>query len=257
MPPFLRKIQRLLLAEGGLPIVWIALTVVALIPVWHQRMLPMLDTPNHLALIRGWHSFHDPSYKISDYYALRVRPVPYFLFYLVVHLLMYVVSIEVANKLFLSAYLVLFPLSILALARALKRSPWLALGGFALAFNQNWIYGFSSYLMGTVFLFFSMAALIRYLREGSRRQLIWLCVACVLCYFSHVEAWFCFGLCAIALLLVHWRRWQRGSVGLGGDVPVGGVCAGRLCRGTRRALVLQERRGLSSLSGCGATSRRR
>src|SRR3954469_18658112 len=82
MSTFVRQLRRLLLAEGGLPIVWIALTVVALVPVWHQRMLPMLDTPNHLALIRGWHSFHDPSYKIADYYKLRVRPVPYFLFYL-------------------------------------------------------------------------------------------------------------------------------------------------------------------------------
>src|SRR6185437_5090436 len=98
--------------------------------------------------------------KIAEYYTLRLRPVPYILFYLVIHLLMFIVSIETANKIFLTIYLLLFPLSILMVARALRRSPWLALGGFALAFNQTWIYGFESYLMATCFLFFSFAFLI-------------------------------------------------------------------------------------------------
>jgi hypothetical protein len=196
--------------SGGLPLLWIALTIIALIPVWGQRLLPMLDTPNHLGLVRGWHNFHDPAYHIADYYTLRIRPVPYFLFYLVIHLLLYVCSIEVANKIFLTAYVILFPLSILALARALKRSPWLALAAFPLAFNQNWIYGFSSYLMGATFMFFSLAALIRWLDGGRNWWLAALGLSCILAYFGHVMPWFCFGLCAIALLLVNWRKWQRG-----------------------------------------------
>jgi hypothetical protein len=207
----LEKLRRILFAEGGLPIVWVALTVAVLIPVWHQRLLPMLDTPNHLALVRGWHSFHDPAFKISDFYVLRVRPVPYFLFYLSIHLLMYLFNIEVANKVFLSAYLILFPLSVLTLARALRRSPWLALGAFPLCFNQNWIYGFSSYLMGTACMFFSYALLIRHL-TGERRwqDAALLGVSTVLAYFSHVMTWFCFGVGAIGLLILHRRRWRRG-----------------------------------------------
>jgi hypothetical protein len=204
------KLRRFALSEGGLPLLWLALTVVVLVPVWSQRLLPMLDTPNHLALVRGWHSFYDDSYKIAEYYDLRIRVVPYFLFYSAIHLLMYVFSIEVANKLFLSAYLVLFPLSILAVARALRRSPWLALSGFPLAFNQNWIYGFSSYLMGTVFMFFALAALIFYLRDGLRGHLVVLGVTTVLAYLGHVLPWFVFGCSAIALLVLHRRRWQLG-----------------------------------------------
>lgn len=207
---FVQRVRKWIIDTGGLPLVWIALTICALVPVWGQRMLPQLDTPNHLALVRGWHNFHDPSYHISDYYTLRVRPVPYFLFYLTIHLLLYVCNIEVANKIFLSAYLILFPLSILALAKALKRSPWLALAAFPLAFNQNWIYGFSSYLMGATFMFFSLAAIIAWL-DGGPSWLLWaLGVSCIMAYFGHVMPWFCFGCCAIALLLVHWRSWRRG-----------------------------------------------
>ena len=211
MKQLLERARRWLVDTDGLPILWIALTIVALIPVWHQRLLPMLDTANHLALARGWHVYHDPSWHVADYYTLRVRPVPYFIFYAAIHWLLYLFSnIEVCNKIFLSAYLILFPLSVLALARALRRSPWLALFAFPLAFNQNWIYGFSSYLMGTCFMFFSMAWLIRWLSGGRRWLLPALGASCILAYFGHVMPWFCFGLCAIALLLLHWRDWQRG-----------------------------------------------
>ena len=203
------RARRWVVDTGGLPVIWIALTIFALVPIWHQRMLPMLDTPNHLALVRAWHNYHDPSYRIADYYTLRIRPVPYFLFYLTIHLLLYVFSIEVANKIFLSAYLILFPLSILALARALRRSPWLALAAFPLAFNQNWIYGFSSFLMGTCFMFFALAALIGWLNDGRRWHLFALSVSTILAYFGHVMPWFCFGLCAIALLVLHLRDWRR------------------------------------------------
>jgi hypothetical protein len=195
---------------GGLPLVWVALTVLSLVPVWHQRLLPMLDTPNHLALVRGWHAFHDPAYHISDYYVLRLRAVPYILFYSSIHLLMYLFPIEVANKIFLSTYLILFPLSVLSLAYALKRSPWLAIGAFPLSFNPSWMYGYSSLLIGNCFAFFSFAALINYLTRGRQRDLLLVMIFCIFTYFSHILPWFVFGLGAICLLILHWRRWQRG-----------------------------------------------
>jgi hypothetical protein len=238
-----------LVKTGGLPLIWIALTVVALVPVWHQRLLPQLDSANHLALVRGWHSYHDPSYHIADYYTLRVRPVPYFLFYLSIHLLMYVFPIEIANKLFLSAYLILFPLSILALSRALRRSPWLALCAFPLAFNQNWIYGFGSYLMGTALMFFSLAALISWLDGAKRFHLITLGVCSILAYFGHVMPWFCFGLCAIALLLLHWRDWKRGLWASLAMLPSVGFAVAAYIEERHDKTYFKNGDGLSALAG--------
>jgi hypothetical protein len=243
------RTRRWLVDTGGLPLIWIALTIVALVPVWHQRLLPQLDTPNHLALVRGWHNFHDPSYNIADYYTLRVRPVPYFLFYLVIHLLLYVFPIEVANKIFLSAYLILFPLSILALARALRRSPWLALAAFPLAFNRNWIFGFSSYLLGTCFMFFSLAWLIRWLNGGRRWTLPALSLSCILAYFGHVMPWFCFGLCAIALTCLHIRQWRRCLWGALAMLPSVGFAAAAYLEERNARTYFKHGEGLSSLSG--------
>lgn len=243
------RLRRWVVDSGGLPLVWIALTVIALIPVWNQRMLPQLDTPNHLALVRGWHNYHDPTWHISDYYTLRVRPVPYFLFYLVINLLLYVCQIEVANKIFLSAYLILFPLSMLALARALKRSPWLALSGFILAFNQNWIYGFSSYLMGTCFMFFSLAALLRWLDGGRPRTLIVLGVSTILAYFGHVMPWFCFGLCAIALLFLYVRQWRRGLWAALAMLPSVGFAVAAYIEEAHSHSYFKNGEGLGALGG--------
>ena len=192
--------------------IWVALTIAVLLPVWSQRLLPMLDTPNHLALVRAWHNYHDPEYHLAEYYDLRIRLVPYFLFYWSIHMLMYVFSIEVANKLFLSAYLILFPLAILYLSQVLRRSHWLALGAFALAFNMNWIYGFSSYVMSTAMMFFALGGLIGYLRNRSQVHLFVLFAATILAYLSHVMPWAVFGLCAIVLLLYNWRKWRAGLV---------------------------------------------
>lgn len=199
--------------------VWCALTVAALVPVWHQRMLPMLDTPDHLALARAWHSYGDPSYRIAESYVLRVRLVPYLLFYGLLNVLSYVVTLETANKLVLSAYLILFPLSVLSLARALGRSGWLALGAFALAFNPGWIYGFASYLLGTCFLYFGWAALLRFVDGGRPRAAVALLVCSLLVYFSHVMAWALFGLGCIALLVLSARVWRRALVAAALLVP--------------------------------------
>jgi hypothetical protein len=200
--------RRLLQQHGVFIGIWVALTIAVLLPVWSQRLLPMLDTPNHLALVRAWHSYHDPSYHLAEFYDLRIRLVPYFLFYWSIHMLMYVFSIEVANKLFLSAYLVLFPLSILYLSQVLRRSHWLALGAFALAFNMNWIYGFSSYVMSTAMMFFALGGLLGYLRTRSQWHLMMLFFATILAYLSHVMPWTVFGVCAIVLLIYHclWHR---------------------------------------------------
>jgi hypothetical protein len=244
-----RGLRDLLFAEGGLPLVWLALTVVALIPVWHQRLLPQLDTPNHLALVRGWHDYHDPALRIADYYALRIRPVPYLLYYLTIHLLMFVCDIEVANKLFLSAYLILFPLSVLALARALGRSPWLALGGFLLAFNQNWIYGFASFLMGLALMMFALAALLRLLDHGRRRDAFWLVGLCLGCYFSHVEDWFCFGVCALVLLVLHHRAWRRCLMAAAAMAPSVLLALAAYAEERRERSYFKRGDGLSNLAG--------
>ncbi|MDZ4695443.1 MAG: hypothetical protein SGI86_09845 [Deltaproteobacteria bacterium] len=178
-----------MLRKCFLPGLWLILTIALLVPVWGQRMLPLFDTPSHLALARAWHSFSDPAYSIARHYSLSIEPVPYLFYYGFIHLLMYVAPIEIAHKLVLSIYLVAFPLSVAFLARAAGRNPWMALLVFPMTYSRAWGYGFIAYLLAIVCAIMAFAYLIRYTRSGSRKDLLGFFLAITSTYFFHILPW--------------------------------------------------------------------
>jgi len=112
------------------------------------------------------------------------------------------VPLEIAHKVVLSAYLIGFPLAVLALARALGRSPWLAMGAFVLAYGPSVNYGYEAYLLGAALFFLALAALVRYGDLGGRGRLAWLAAVLTLLYLAHALPW---GLALAIVALVQWR----------------------------------------------------
>ena len=189
---------------------WTVLSIAALVPIWSARVLPILDAPIHLALARGWHSMGDPRFAMAAHYAIRLRPVPYLLYYTLVHGGMFVFDIETANKVVLSIYVLAFPVSVAVCARSLGRDPRLGLWGFVFVFNPCWIYGYVSYLLGTVAFLFSVAALFGWLATGGRALLAAFVVASITTYFGHVLTWSLLVASTIALAAAEpWIRRSR------------------------------------------------
>ena len=143
-----------------------ALWVCALVPLWAPRFLPLLDMPDHLDAIAIWHRYRDPSWGYSKYYQLNLIPLPYWGYFLPVHLLSYLMPIEIANKVYLSAYALLLPASTALLARQMGRSHWLAFFAFPLVFNMNFSYGFITFCAGVVVLTFALVVLDRFLEAA-------------------------------------------------------------------------------------------
>lgn len=182
--------------------VWVLLCVALLAPIFAARTLPILDLPNHLALVRGWVSFDDASFHIADHYLLRLRPVPYLLFYAVCRGLAAFVDIELAGKLSLALYLLAFVHGALAIAVAARRSSWLALAAFPLAYGPAYSFGFVNYLYGSALLLFALAAALAAVDETrTRRQRVWLAATS--------------GLFAIAVLASHVLAWGYLGIALG------------------------------------------
>jgi hypothetical protein len=179
--------MRARLGLGGA--IWTALSFVQLVPVWSGRTLPILDYPNHLALVRIWDKLEDPAYGFAAHFAARVRPVPYLLYYGVLRALGHVVSLENAHKVVLSVYLVAFPLAVLSLARALGRSPWLAFGAFALAYCPSVLYGYEAYMLAATCFFFGLAALVRWMDHRRTRDVFAFGAAATLAYLLHLVPW--------------------------------------------------------------------
>jgi hypothetical protein len=179
------------------------LWICALVPLWAPRFLPLLDLPDHLDAIAIWHRYRDPSWGYSKYYDLNLIPLPYWGYFLPVHLLSYLMPIEIANKVYLSAYALLLPASAAMLARQMGRSHWLAFFAFPLVFNMNFSYGFITFCAGIVVLTFALVVLDRFLEAPTRRRAWALALLSILLYLTHVLPWMFFGVASALLVFCH------------------------------------------------------
>jgi hypothetical protein len=188
------------------PMLWsvfLVLWVCTLVPLWVPRYLPLLDLPNHIDAIAIWHRYYDPTWRYSEYYDLNLLPVPYWGYFFPVHMMSYLVPIEVANKIYLSAYALALPLGCLLLATRMGRSPWLALFTFPLVFNMNFMFGFITCSAGMAVLPFCLYALDLFLEAPNAKRGIGLFFAVMMLYFTHVLPWLYFGVAALFLLFCH------------------------------------------------------
>lgn len=185
---------------------FVALALVTLMPIWLVEYLPLLDLPNHLAAIAVWHYHDDPRWDFARYYDLNLVPLPYWAHYYTVHLLTYLTrSVEVANKIFLTAYALAVPTAALVFARRFGRSPWLALFAFPLVWNFNLADGFIAYCAG-----FAAVPLVLVLVDRHCERPTWASALAVvllgsLTYFFHLLAYALFLVCAGLLVLVQPR----------------------------------------------------
>ena len=188
------------------PLLWAVFAVLwicSLIPLWVPRFLPLLDLPNHIDAIAIWHRYYDPTWRYSEYYNLNLLPVPYWGYFFPVHMMAYVLPIEIANKVYLSAYSLALPLGCVFLAVRMGRSPWLALLTFPLVFNMNFMFGFITCCAGMAVLPYCIYALDVFLELPSNKRAVGLFVAVMLLYFTHVLPWLYFGVAAAFLLFCH------------------------------------------------------
>lgn len=187
--------------------VFVLLTLSNLVPLWSVRVPPMQDAWQHLALVDVIHHYDDPGSVYPDYFVLPQSPRPNLVYYYLTHAVGFVTpSLEVANKVVLSLYLLAFPASFLSLLRAFGRSRRLAFFAFPLTYNAFFFYGFVSFLIGIPILFAGLAAYRRFLAgpwPAHLRHGFWAATFLVLAFFTHAHVFLLFCLLAGILWLLH------------------------------------------------------
>lgn len=185
------------------------LAVLALIPIWRARFLPLLDQPNHLSSAYIWHNYADPEARLQAFYELNIRPIPYFTYYALIHAAAFATRIEVANKLVLSAYVLAIPFAGLVFAARTGRSVWLSLLTFPLAYSYSWAHGFQPFNIGVAALLAAVVAIDAFLerpRLSAGSAVFSLAFACAL---SHPLAFVGLYASALALVVALRPRWTR------------------------------------------------
>jgi hypothetical protein len=227
------RLRALAARDPLLTAAFVTLWVCSLVPLWAPRFLPLLDLPNHIDSIAIWHRYSDPSWGYSKYYDLNLLPLPYWGYFFPVHLLSYLLPIEIANKVYLSAYALALPVAVAMLATQLGRSRWLALFSFPLVFNINFSLGFITFCAGVVMMTFAFVILDRFLQAPTRKRAAALAAVTLGLYSTHVLPWMFFGLASFALALCHGWRPRRIAAALALELPslIVGVIAYRAAAG--------------------------
>jgi hypothetical protein len=115
-------------------------------PLWAAQQLPMVDLPQHLALISALHRLQDSTTLYPTVFAARGELTPYLGYYHLVSLLNWLLPLELANRLFLTLVVAGLPLSLAFLLRALGRPRWPSLLALPFSYGDSFGWGFINYL---------------------------------------------------------------------------------------------------------------
>lgn len=158
-----------------------------------HRYLPMNDAPSHTAnavIVAGlWRG--DPFF--AEHYQLQAVPLPYWAVALSMFPLQLVLPPLPGFRLLVALYVVLLPLSFLALLRAARAEPGgdgnRPLAGVAALMAMNWSYflGEANFFLGQPLLLFALALFVRPFRLRSARLVGFMLVTTAV-YLCHIYA---------------------------------------------------------------------
>jgi len=194
---------------------WIVALLCGVAPLFATQALPLVDLPQHLHLISVLHRLDDLSTLFPDVFERRVQLTPYLGYYYVVSWLNWLLPLELANRLFLAAYVAGLPLSIAFLLKTLKRPTWPALLSIPFAYGDSFAWGFLNYCTALPLAFLTCAFFVRTIEDAPRRRnwAIALGAALVSVLLFHVQVFAWLGVALPFLLLTtpapegvkHWQ----------------------------------------------------
>jgi nicotinamide riboside transporter PnuC len=152
-----------------------------------------VDLPQHLHLISVLHRLDDASTLFPEVFARRPQLTPYLGYYYLVSLLNWLMPLELANRVFLSAYVAGLPLSLAFLLRSLRRPTWPALLALPFAYGDSFAWGFINYCAALPLAFLTCGFFVRAIEDAPRRRTwaLWLAVGLTAVLLFHVQvfAW--------------------------------------------------------------------
>ena len=200
-----------------------SLVVVCAAPIWLLPSIPTQDGPAHLYnayLLHGWWRASFPIDR--SVFALNPVPVPNSLSTVTLALLMQFFSPDLSEKVLLTTYAVLFPVSLRYAARAFDEAPYVYFLGFPLVWNYLLLMGFFNFcfsLAGTLVL---IGYYVRRCERLAAKDLLVLWALSCLLYFSNgLSFYFATGTVGLlAVAKVGWSGIWKSQIGLVSLVPL-------------------------------------
>lgn len=203
---FFSRFYTLLHKRGALLIG--VLIVVYLLPIWLFPYFPTQDGVSHVYNSQILAAYNNPEYQFRDYYEINWYPFPNWLSHFSLAVLMFVFPSLIAEKIFLSLYVILFPLAIHYFLSAVQRGGRhpLVILSFTFIYNYLFLMGFYNFAVSVPLFFLALGYWWKHKDEMNRTRIILLNLLIVIIYFAHLIS-YAFILFSIALLaLFYFRR---------------------------------------------------
>ena len=180
---------------------FILLIVLHLIPIWAFTYFPSEDGPSHVNNANVLREYYHPDRTIfREYYVLNRQLGPNWLSHIVMAGLMSVVPALIAEKMLLSGYIILLPLSIRYVCSTIRPgSEFLAFLAFPFIYNFPFHKGFYNFSYSVPIGFFVIGYWLKYQERFALREAVTLGFLSLVLYFCHIVS---LGMAYIAIALL-------------------------------------------------------
>jgi hypothetical protein len=207
----------------GERILLVGMVIIAAIPVWRFGYFPTTDGGAHVAGADVLLQYFRPGGEgYRAYYQLNRLPVPNWAGHFVLALLMALLPALVAEKVFVTLYLLLLPLSVRYAACGVRRSGgWVALLAVPLSLNWMLHQGFFNFLISVAIYFYLLGYWLRRREVMTPARVVMLGVLGILLYAGHLlsivvgcasililGAWYTLAEARLRLRAAHGLRWE-------------------------------------------------
>ena len=208
-PPILKSGNRC--SRKWFFLVFMFLLAWQIVLVWIFPHFATQDGPSHLYNATLIRSLHDPAWhRASEFYHLNSRLVPNWFTYAVLVSLYSLFSPATSEKILVTGYFILLPLSFTYVLRTITRNGGLfAIWGLVLANNYFIAAGFYNFCYSLMFFLLCLGYWMRWRDSFRLKQIATLSVLGTLLYFSHAVGFFMaalfIGVLALSFGLAEWR----------------------------------------------------
>jgi len=219
------------------------LTFIYVLPIWIFKYFPSQDGPCHIYNSFILKHYNDPDYVFNQYYEVRKSPMPNWASHAFMTPLMYLVPPLIAEKILLTAYVILMAVSMLYFLNAVESGRMsLVFIGFPFIYNFLLLMGFYNFMLGVGMFMLAVGYWWKHFDAFGVRNMAVLSLLLVVLYFCHLVplalAMFSIAVIAIVSFPRGFARWRQALLSFLGMLPAAGLALYYTStRGTERAGV--------------------
>jgi len=158
-----------------------------LLPVWLFQYFPTQDGPSHVYNSQVLREYSNPDYDFDDYYNLNLALFPDWLSHASLAILMYIFPPLVSEKIFLSIYIMIFPLCIFYFLNSVQRGKnIIGFMSFLFIYNYLFLMGFYNFAISVPLFFLALGYWWRDKESITVKRIIILNLILATIYFSHI-----------------------------------------------------------------------